>query len=443
MGENTLAKRFTAFSLLRFAFPNIIMMMFLSTYTVVDGMFVSRLVGTLALSSLNMSWPLLSVELALAIMLATGGSAVIARKQGEGKAQEAREDFTFFLCAGAVTGAVYAAVSLLFLEPILVLLGTSAAQMPDCIEYTRISLYFAPAMFLQTLFQTYFVTAGKPTLGLGVTVSGGIGNVIMDYVLMGPANIGVGGAAIATGISYMIPAVFGLLYFWRVRTGSLYLVKFPARWRMLRQACGNGASEMVTNVANAVTTFLFNILFMRYWQEDGVASITMILYFQFVFGAAFFGFSMGVSPVISYKYGANDTEQLKHIIKVCVRFVLACALGIYLYSLLSIRTLLTIFTETGSPAFQITLDGFPYFAPAFLLMGLSVFASAMFTALSNGVVSAIISFGRTFIFLVGMLLLLPELLGQIGIWLAVPVAEAMGLVVSVLCLLWGRKRYHY
>ena len=330
MTENALAKRFTASSLLRFAFPNIVMMIFLSMYTIVDGMFVSRMVGTLALSSLNMSWPLLSVELALAIMLATGGSAIIARKQGEGKAQEAREDFTFFLTAGVVIGAVYAAVSLLFLEPILEALGTSPAQMPYCLDYTRISLYFAPAMFLQTMFQSYFVTAGKPTLGLCVTISGGIGNVVMDYVLMGPAQVGVGGAAIATGISYMIPAVFGLLYFWRVRTGTLYLVPFPPRWKMLRQACGNGTSEMVTNVANAITTFLFNILFMRYWAEDGVASITMILYFQFMFSAAFMGFSMGVSAVISYQYGAADWEQLHHIVKICIRFILACSLGMFI-----------------------------------------------------------------------------------------------------------------
>ena len=171
MTENALAKRFTASSLLRFAFPNIVMMIFLSMYTIVDGMFVSRMVGTLALSSLNMSWPLLSVELALAIMLATGGSAIIARKQGEGKAQEAREDFTFFLTAGVVIGAVYAALGLLFLEPILEALGTSPAQMPYCLDYTRISLYFAPAMFLQTMFQSYFVTAGKPALGLCVTRS--------------------------------------------------------------------------------------------------------------------------------------------------------------------------------------------------------------------------------------------------------------------------------
>lgn len=443
MNKNALAKQFTTRSLLAFSLPNICMMVFLSMYTIVDGMFVSRLVGTLALSALNMSWPLTSVELGISIMLATGGSAIIARKLGEGKAQEARQDFSFLLWVCLAVGIVFSVICLLFLEPILILLGTSAAQMPDCLTYTRLLLIFSPAMFLQTLFQTFFVTAGKPGLGLGVTVSGGIANIILDYLFMGPMGMGVSGAAIATGISYLIPAVFGLIYFTTVRSGSLYLVRCGFYGRMLLRACGNGSSEMVTNVANAVTTFLFNIIFMKFWAEDGVAAITIVMYFQFVFSSVFFGFSMGVAPVISYKYGAQDQKQLHHIVAVCLRFVLLCSLGMYLLSRLTIGTLLSIFTQADGQVFAIAMEGFPIYAVAFLLMGVSIFASAMFTAFSNGAVSAVISFARTLVFLVGSLLILPEILDQVGIWLAVPVAEGLGLLVSLVCLLWGRKRYHY
>ena len=443
MNENALAKQFTTGSLLGFALPNICMMVFLSLYTIVDGMFVSRLVGTLALSAMNMSWPLSSVELGVSIMLATGGSAIIARKLGEGKEEQARQNFSFLLWTSLAVGVVFNLLCLLFLEPILHLLGTSAAQMPDCLAYTRLILIFSPAMFLQTLFQTFFVTAGKPGLGLGVTVSGGVANIILDYLFMGPMGMGVEGAAIATGIGYLIPAVFGLVYFSVVRTGSLYLVRCGCYGGMLLRACGNGSSEMVTNVANAVTTFLFNIIFLEFWAEDGVAAITIVMYFQFVFSSVFLGFSMGVAPVISYKYGAQDRAQLHHIVTVCLRFILGCSLGMYALSRWSIGTLLSIFTHPEGHVFAIAMEGFPIYATAFLLMGVSIFASAMFTAFSNGAVSAVISFARTLVFLVGSLLLLPKLLGHLGIWLAVPVAEGLGLLVSVSFLLWGRKRYHY
>lgn len=443
MDHNALARQFTTASLLRFSLPNICMMVFMSLYTIVDGIFIARLVGNLEFSSINMSYPLNCLELAVGIMLGTGGSAVIARELGEGKEQMAREDFTCIVAAAAVFGAVFMVLGNLFLDPILRLLGTSAAQMPSCRIYTSILLWLAPAYFLQTVFLVLFVTAGRPGLGLGSTVGGGLVNVVLDYLFMGPMHMGIAGAALATVLGYCVPAVTGLWFFARRRGSPLYFVRFPVRWRMLLRSCGNGSSEMVSNIANAVTTFLFNLIFMAFWGEDGVASICIVLYFQFVFTAIHSGFSMGVAPVISYKYGAADVRQLRHIFRACMGFILACSLGMYGLSRLSIGWCLAVFTDPGTAVYAITMEGFPLFAVSFLFIGVNIFASALFTAFSNGTVSAVISFAHTLVFLVGTLLTFPWLFRETGIWLAVPAAELLGVCVSAGFLIWGRRRYQY
>lgn len=443
MERNALARTFTAASLFRFALPNIAMMIFLSMYTIVDGIFISRFVGTLALSAVNMSYPLNCLQMAVGIMLSSGGSAIIARQLGENRTEKARENFTFIVAVSLAVGVAFTVLGSLFLDPILRLLGTSPAQFALCRSYTRILLWFSPAFFLQTAFQTLFVTAGRPNLGLGATVAGGFANILLDYVFMGPMGMGVAGAAVATAIGYSIPAVVGILFFCRNRGGTLHFQAFRPDWRMLAGACGNGSSEMVTNIANAVSTLLFNLIFLRFWGEDGVASITIVMYFQFVFTAAFFGFSMGAAPVISYKYGAQDTDQLKKIVRICLVFVGVCSVGSYLLSRLVIGACLAVFTDPGSAVFAITVEGFPLFAVGFLFMGVSIFASSLFTALSDGTVSAVISFARTFLFLVGMLLVLPRVLGETGIWLSVPAAEALGMAVSVWFLVRRRKNYCY
>lgn len=443
MTENPLARQFTALSLLRFSLPNICMMVFMSLYTIVDGMFIARLVGTLEFSSVNMSYPLTCFEMALGIMISTGASAIIAKELGEGRDREARENFTCVVAVSAAVGVFLALAGNLLLEPILRLLGTSAAQMPSCLSYTRTLVWMAPMSLLQVVFLTLFVTAGRPDLGLWSTVCGGVVNVVLDYVFMGPLDLGIVGAAAATGLGYSVPALTGLCFFARKRKSALYFTPFPLRWRMLWRACGNGSSEMVGNLANAVTTFLFNMIFMEFWGEDGVASIAIALYFQFVFTAIYGGFAMGVAPVISYKYGARDRDQLRRIVRYCLRFLAGSSLGMYILSLLTIGTSLRAFTDPGTAVYEITLAGFPLFAVSFLFMGASVFASSLFTALSNGTVSAVISFGHTLVFLVASLLILPRLLGGTGVWLAVPAAELLGMCVSAAFLLWGRKKYGY
>lgn len=441
--NNALAREFHTVSLIKFALPNIGMMIFLSLYTIVDGMFISRLVGTTALSAINMSFPLNSLQMAIGIMLGTGGSAIIARRQGEGRADEARQNFTMLVTVAALVGLCFAVLGNIFLDPILRVLGTSELQWADCRIYTLIQLAFAPMLFLQTSFQTLFVTAGKPGLGLLTSVGGGITNMVLDWLFIGPMNMGVAGAAIATCLGYCVPSVIGLVYFFRNRNGSLFFVPFKFDGATLAAACGNGSSEMVSNIANAVTTFMFNMLFMRYRGEDGVAAITIAMYFQFVFTAVYFGFSMGVAPVISYKFGERNIPQLGRIFRICMTFVLACSLGAYLLSWVTLEPALTLFTPRGSGVYEIAMSGFPIYAVSFLLMGTSIFASSLFTALSDGLVSAIISFSRTLVFLAAMLLLLPLILEELGIWLAVPVAEGLGVMVSVYFLLKGRKTYQY
>ena len=441
--NNALAREFHTVSLIKFALPNIGMMIFLSLYTIVDGMFISRLVGTTALSAINMSFPLNSLQMAIGIMLGTGGSAIIARRQGEGRADEARQNFTMLVTVAALVGLCFAVLGNIFLDPILRVLGTSELQWADCRIYTLIQLAFAPMLFLQTSFQTLFVTAGKPGLGLLTSVGGGITNMVLDWLFIGPMNMGVAGAAIATCLGYCVPSVIGLVYFFRNRNGSLFFVPFKFDGATLAAACGNGSSEMVSNIANAVTTFMFNMLFMRYRGEDGVAAITIAMYFQFVFTAVYFGFSMGVAPVISYKFGERNIPQLGRIFRICMTFVLACSLGAYLLSWVTLEPALTLFTPRGSGVYEIAMSGFPIYAVSFLLMGTSIFASSLFTALSDGLVSAIISFSRTLVFLAAMLLLLPLILEELGIWLAVPVAEGLGVMVSVYFLLNGRKKYQY
>jgi putative MATE family efflux protein len=441
--NNSLAKKFTISSLMLFALPNIVMMIFLSLYVIVDGMFISRYVGTTALSAVNMVYPAISIEMAISIMLSSGASAIIAKKLGEGEEDKAKAFFTFITLIVAGIGLSIAILGAVFVDGIIIALGASQSQLELCKNYGQILFVFAPFFFLQTAFQTLFITAGKPNLGLITTVCAGITNIVLDYIFLKIFGMGIKGAAVATGISCMIPAIVGIVFFASNKKGSLYFVKPKFDGKMLVLSCTNGSSEMVSNIANAVTTFLFNYTFLHFYGEDGVASISIVLYFQFVFSAIYFGYSMGVAPIISFKYGCDDEEQLKNIFKNSMVFLIISSIASFILSRVLIRFAMTLFTEYGSTVFNITLKGFPLFSIGFLFMGISIFASAMFTAFSDGKTSAIISSARTFIFLVAAILIFPILLGEKGIWISVPVAEALGLTVSAIYLLRKKSKYKY
>lgn len=440
--DNTLAKKFTLRSLLRFAIPNVIMMITLSMYIIIDGIFISRILGTTALSAANMIYPAISFEMAIAIMLATGGSAIIAKQLGEGKEKEARENLSLLILMEIVIGICVAVFGNVFLEHIVKLLGASSAQHALCTSYAGILFTFAPAFFLQTAFQTFFVTAGKPTLGLVVTLIAGVTNILLDYLFMAGLSMGIAGAAYATAIGYCIPAIVGLWYFSVKKKEALHIVKPRMNGNVLLHACTNGSSEMVTNLANAATTFLFNFMFLKYYGEDGVASITIILYFQYIFTALYFGYANGIAPIISFKYGCRDEVQLQSIFKNSILFLVVSAIVMNLCIHITLPYTLSIFTTSDSNVYAITMVGFSYYSIGFLIMGVGIFASALFTAFSDGKSSAIISFTRTFLCIVGCILILPLLMGELGVWIAVPVAEGIGLLVAVGFLL-AKRAYGY
>lgn len=441
--DHTLAKKFTFTSLLLFAIPNIIMMICLSMYIIIDGMFVSRLIGTTALSAVNMFYPAICFEMAVAIMIATGGSAIVARKMGEGNQKEAQNYLSFLIIVELLIGICIAIFGNLFTSDIISFLGASSTQAPLSITYAKIIFTFAPAFFLQTAFQTFFVTAGRPTLGLIVTIIAGITNIVLDYIFMAPLNMGVAGAAIATGIGYCIPAIVGILFFLTAEKNPLHFVRPQFNGKVLLQSCANGSSEMVTNLANAATTFLFNYTLLKFYGENGVASITIILYFQYVFTALYFGYSNGIAPILSYKFGNGDKKQLQSIFKSSILFLIISSIAANILIHLTVTSALTIFTPSGSDVYNITLHGFNSYSPAFIIMGLGIFSSSMFTAFSDGKTSAIISFSRTFIFIIGAVLILPSIFGKTGVWIAVPIAEILGFMVALFYLITKKKRFSY
>lgn len=438
----SIGQRFTPVTLLKFAFPSMVMMVLMSCYTIVDGIFISRFLGDHALSAVNIVYPVLNILIAIGVMLATGGSAVVAKKMGEGKNEEARSDFSMFTAVGLLFSVLLLVLTLVFLEPICLLLGSDGPLLTNCKAYLGTLVLFAPACMLQSLFQCFFVTAGKPQIGLALIVIAGITNAVLDYVFLAPLGFGIEGAAIATGIGQMIPAVVGFLYFFFLRKG-LYFTKFHFSLKSLIQACANGSSEMVTNLSNGVSTYLFNQTLMRLAGASGVAAITIILYAQFLFNALYMGFSMGVAPVFSFQYGAGNHGELKKIYKISRNFICIASVLITMLSFLAAEWIVRIFIGGTTETYTLAVNGFTIFSFAFLFSGINVFSSSLFTALSDGKVSAIISFSRTFVCLTLCLLLLPIFLGITGVWLAVPVAEFVTAFLSILYLLRKKNQYHY
>ena len=441
--RNALSQKFTFWSLLRFAAPTILMMVFMSMYTMVDGVFVSRLIGTSALSAVNIVYPFVSVVLAFGIMLATGGSAIVARKMGEGKPREAGENFTFILCIGVALGLAISVAGLALRETVLSFLGANGALRALCRDYYTLLAWFTVPAILQMIFQSFFVVASRPVLGLVITLTGGIANILLDYVFIAKLGMGIGGAALATGIGYSIPALSGLAFFQFSRKSPLRFAR--PRWKadVLLRTCTNGSSEMVTNLSSAVITYLFNIAMMHYVGEDGVAAITIVLYSEFLLIAVYLGYSSGIAPVISYNYGSGDDVQLKRLFRTSMRFLGATSLATFGLAAVTAGSVVQVFTPVGSGVYELAVDGFRLFAIAFLFKGVNIFASAMFTAFSNGTVSAILSFLRTFVFIAAGVTLFPLAVGVNGIWLAVPFAEVLSFAVSLAFFVRLRRVYRY
>jgi len=440
--ENPLSQDFDIKELLKFAFPTIVMMLLMGLYTIVDTIFVSRFVGTNALSALNIVCPVINLIVGLGTMLATGGSAIVARKMGAGEHIRASRDFTLIICAGALLGVIIAVLGISFIDRIIWGLGAGRILFPYCREYLIILLFFTPASMMQVLFQNLIVTAGHPGMGMVLGISAGAANILFDYIFMVSLQMGIKGAALGTGIGYLIPAVAGILFF-AMGNGSLHFRKPVMDISVLAGSCGNGFSEMVSQAATAVTTFLFNGIMMKLLGEDGVAAITIIIYTQFLLTALYIGFSMGVAPVVSYNYGKQDNARLKKVFSICMRFIILVSIVIFGLAYAFGSPLVSFFAEKGTPVYEIAREGFLIFPFSFLFCGLNIFTSATFTALSNGKLSAVLSFLRTFGLILVLLLILPEFMGVAGVWLAVPIAEFITMDVALVFLYQNKDRYHY
>lgn len=440
--DNALAQDFKTGTLLRFAAPSLFMMLFMGLYTMVDTLFIARLVNTDALAAVNIVCPVINLTVGLSAMLATGGNAILSCKMGQGRQAEANRDLTLLLLAGLTLGILLGLFGALFMEPLLRSLGASERLFPYGRDYLTVLLVFLPANMLQGLFQNLFVTAGKPGLGCVLSLAAGAANVVLDWVFMVPLQMGVRGAALGTGIGYLIPAAAGLMYFSGQKTG-LSLARPRWDFRMLASCCANGSSEMVGQLAAAVTAFLFNREMMDRLGETGVASMTILIYSQFLLSTLFLGYGIGVAPVIGFNYGRRHDRLQKTVFHIGMGFVAAVSLLIFLAAWWGGRGIAALFADTGSAVYRLAVEGFSLFSCSFLFCGFNLYTSAMFTALSNGKVSAILSSLRTLVFVTIGLLLLPRLWGVTGIWLAVPLAELAAAILSAACLWRYRKRYGY
>ena len=443
MAHQELERKISIGSLLQFAFPSIIMMIVMSLYTIIDGIFVSRLVGTAALSAVNIAYPLLSFVIALGTMFGTGVSAVVSIKMGEGRYKEARENISFITLVAVLTGCVIAVVSFLFLEDFIYLMGADDSIYQLCYDYLFPLLFFQPANILQLEFQSLFVANGKPYIGLGVTVAGGVANMVLDYVFIYTFDMGIAGAAIATGIGCSIPALYALVYFLFNRKVNLYFVRPKADWRVLFKTMTNGSSEMVTNLSACITTFLFNIILMRIVGQDGVAAISILLYIDFMLISVSYGYSMGIAPLISYNYGKKDIEKLHKLYRISLWFCVGVGIFMTSGTLLSSKGLALVFADRGSAVYNLTVSGLKIYAFGYLFKGFNIFTSAMFTAYGDGRISATLSFLRTLVFLVVLLLALPLFMGVEGVWFAPVLAEILAIVLALYFTVRKKTVYYY
>lgn len=429
--------------LLRYSFPSILMMICTSIYTVVDGFFVSNFVGKNALAAVNFIFPFIMILGAVGFMFGTGGGALIAKTLGEGDREKANRLFSLFVYVTIGCGAVLAAVGVLTVRYVAVGLGATEAILDDCVLYGRILLYALPAYMLQLEFQSYCATAEKPKLGLIVTVGAGITNVALDALFVVGFRWGLAGAAAATALSQAVGGIVPLAYFFCARKSLLRLGKTRFDGKSLWRACANGSSELLSNISMSMVAMLYNIQLMRYAGEDGVAAYGVLMYVNLVFLAAFIGYSVGTAPVIGYHYGAGNTDELKGLLKKSLVII-----GIFSVAMVGLaeglaRPLALLFVGYDEALLAVTVRGFFYFSFSFLFAGLAIFGSAFFTALNNGLMSAIISFLRTLVFQIAAVFVLPLLFGIDGIWVSLVVAELFAALLAGILLLVNKKKYRY
>lgn len=438
-----ISESFTMKKLLRFTLPSIVMMIFTSIYGVVDGFFVSNYVGKTPFAAVNFIMPFLMILGAVGFMFGTGGGALIAKTMGEGKHDKAKKLFSLFVYVTAAVGIVIAALGFIFIRPIAELLGAEGEMLKNCVTYGRVILLALPFYMLQYEFQSFFATAEKPQLGLAVTVAAGLTNIVLDALFVAVFKWGLVGAAAATALSQTVGGTIPLIYFSRPNSSLLRLTKTEFDGRSLLRACTNGSSELMTNISMSLVSMLYNVQLMKYAGENGVAAYGVLMYVNMIFLAAFIGYSVGTAPITSYNYGSGNNSELKGMLKKSVFIIGAFAVSMFAFAQLLAFPLSKIFVGYDKELLELTLRGFRIFSFSFLFAGISVFGSSFFTALNNGLVSALISFLRTLVFQIAAVLILPSLIGIDGIWLSIIAAEIMSMIITVLFIFKFRNRYHY
>lgn len=438
-----LSDHFSYSKLLRFTLPSICMMVFTSIYGVVDGLFVSNFAGKTPFAAINLVMPFIMILGGMGFMIGTGGTALVSKLMGEGKKDEANSTFSMMVLFTLLLGIVLSAVGFLTMRPVSYFLGATDAMIDDCVLYGRIVTGFTFAFMLQNVFQSFFIAAEKPRLGLIVTVAAGVTNMVLDALFIAVFDWGVAGAAIATGLSQCVGGVLPLIYFLRPNDSLLRMRPTSLRLRPILQACGNGSSELMSNISSSLVGMLYNFQLMRLIGEDGVSAYGVLMYVQFIFVAIFIGYSIGCAPVVSFHFGAQNHSELKSLLRKSTLLMASGGVLLTIAARLLAAPLARLFVGYDAGLFELTSHAFRLFSWSFLLAGFNIFTSGFFTALNNGAISAAISFLRTLVFQTASVLILPLLLGVDGIWWAITVAEIFAFLISLMFLYLKRNKYHY
>ena len=438
-----LSDHFTYGRLLRFTFPSIVMMIFTSIYSVVDGFFVSNFVGKTSFAAVNLIMPFLMMLGGVGFMFGTGGSALVAKTLGEGDKEKANRLFSLFTYVTFGVGAALAVVGLIFMRPVAAFLGAEGQLLDDCVVYGRIIVAMQPFFMLQMNFQSFMITAEKPKLGLAFTVSAGVTNMVLDLLLVGVLRWGLVGAAVATGISQMVGGLAPVIYFMRPNTSLLRLGK--TRWdgKALIKGCTNGFSELLSNISMSLVSMLYNGQLIRYAGENGVAAYGVLMYVSMIFMAIFIGYAVGTAPVVGFHFGARNRDELKSLLRKSLLLILGTSLAMLALGELLARPLSTLFVGYDEELMALTLRGFFIYSFSFLFSGVSIYGSSFFTALNDGVTSAVISFLRTVVFQVAAVLLLPLFFGIDGVWFSIVVAELASFLFTFFFLKIKRPKFGY
>ncbi len=440
-----LSDHFTYGRLIRFTLPSIAMMIFTSIYGVVDGFFVSNYAGKTPFAAVNLIFPLLMILSTVGFMFGTGGSAIVAKAFGEGDSRRANSNFSLFVYVAFGLGVLFAVAGIVFIRPVSELLGATGELLENCVLYGRIILLALPFNVLQVMFQSFFVTAERPQLGLAVTVSSGVTNMVLDAVLVIflPMEYKLAGAAVATGMSQVVGGIIPLFYFFGRNSSILRLGRTRFDGKALFKACTNGSSELMSNVSMNLVGMLYNLQLIKYAGEDGIAAYGVMMYVSFIFAAAFIGYSIGSSPVISYHDGAQNRDELRGLLRKSLVLTGVSGAAMVIIAEALAVPMAGIFVGYDAGLMELTVSGFRIYALSFVFMGFAIFASGFFTALNDGVTSALISFLRTLVFQAATVLLLPLVWGIDGVWMSIIVAEVMAVALSAIFMIAKRKKYHY